>query len=259
MLCVFAHPDDESFTSAATIAKYVKAGWNVDLICATRGEKGETGFLGEKTPQELAVVRQKELENACAVLGIQKMEFLDYVDGELKTDPPGKLENVIYEKMIESIPDIVITFDTSGISNHPDHIRLSFATTFAFQKYAKDIEEALIKNPEYSENAAPKLYYACVPDSAVEYLKKMKIFPEISFEKPWVGTPDKFVTTAISCDGFQLIKKRALRSHVSQSTDVDRFLSLTNNPLVHKEFYVQRYHGTREVFMGKMDRVSSKL
>ena len=43
ILLVFAHPDDESFAAAGTVAKYVKAGWEVDLICATRGEKGEAG------------------------------------------------------------------------------------------------------------------------------------------------------------------------------------------------------------------------
>ncbi len=259
MLLVFAHPDDESFSSASTIAKYAKMGWEIDLICATRGEQGETGMLGEKSPKELGAIRSKELEMAASYLGISTITFLTYMDGTLKSDPPGQLEEIIYQKLIELVPDIVITFDTTGISNHPDHIRVSFATTFAFQKYAFQIQNALKDNPEYDEEAAPKLYYACVPESTVEYLKKKKIFPEESFGKPWIGTPDKFVTTAISTEGFQNIKKKALKSHVSQSNDVNRFLSLPNNPLLKQEYYIFRMHGVREVYMGKHDKVASKL
>lgn len=259
MLLVFAHPDDESFTSAATIAKYAKAGWTIDLISATRGEKGETGSHGEKTPEELGIIRQKELENAASHLGISTITFLKYIDGDLKYDPPGELEEIIYQKMVELIPDVVITFDTTGISNHPDHIRLSFATTFAFQKYAAQIKNALKDNPEYTEESDPKLYYACVPDSVVEYLKKKRIFPEESFGKPWIGVEDKFITTVISTEGFQQVKKRALKCHVSQTEDVTRFLSLPHNPLVKQEYYIFRMHGVREIFMGKNDRVASKL
>lgn len=259
MLLVFAHPDDESFTSAATIAKYAKLGWEINLICATRGENGETGPLGNKTPEELGIIRTKELENAASYLGVSTITFLKYIDGTLESDPPGELEEIVYQKLVELVPDVVITFDTSGISNHPDHIRLSFATTFAFQKYSFQIQNALKDNPEYDEEAAPKLYYACVPETTVEYLKKKKIFPEESFGKPWLGTPDKFITTAISAEGFQMLKKKALKCHVSQSEDVNRFLSLQHNPLVKQEYYIFRMHGVREVYMGKNDRIASKL
>lgn len=259
MLCVFAHPDDESFASAATISKYAKAGWEVDLICATRGEKGETGPLGELSPEELGKIRQKELETAGTLLGISSITFLNYIDGDLHLDPPGELEDIVYEKLTEFMPDVVITFEPAGISNHPDHIRICFATTFAFQKYAKQVEMSLKDNPDYTEDDAPKLYYACVPESTVEYLKKMKIFPEDSFDKPWEGVDDKRVTTVISAVGNTQIKKRALKSHVSQSDDVERFLSLKSNPLISQEYYILRMHGVREIFMGKNDRVATKL
>ena len=49
----FAHPDDESFSCGGTVAKYVKAGWEVHLLCATRGERGETGPYGKLDPETL--------------------------------------------------------------------------------------------------------------------------------------------------------------------------------------------------------------
>lgn len=48
ILLVFAHPDDESFGVAGIVAKYSRAGIPVDLICATRGEKGTRLGLPEK-------------------------------------------------------------------------------------------------------------------------------------------------------------------------------------------------------------------
>ena len=42
-LFVFAHPDDETFSSGGTIAKLSKAGYKVNLITATKGEAGEPG------------------------------------------------------------------------------------------------------------------------------------------------------------------------------------------------------------------------
>jgi N-acetylglucosamine malate deacetylase 2 len=259
MLLVFAHPDDESFTCGGTVAKYVKAGWRVDLICATRGQVGESGPYGEKTPTELGMIREAEVRSAARLLGISSVTFLDYMDGKLDEDRPGKLEDMLYQKFEEMIPDCVITFDTLGISNHPDHIRLSYSTTYSFQKYAFWIEKQLKADPAYQEDDAPKLYYACVPETVVEYLKRKKVFTEESFGRKWIGPEDKRITTAISIKGFQMIKKKALKLHVTQKEEIDRFLSLAKNPLLSQEYFMLRLHGTREIFMGKNDSIASKL
>lgn len=259
MLLVFAHPDDESFTCGGLVPKYVEAGWSVDLICATRGEVGDTGELGEMTEEALGRVRQKEVEKAATLLGIASVTFLGYKDGELTEEEPGELEDTIYRKIEEIVPDCVVTFDTTGISNHPDHVRISYATTFAFQKYAFFIKNTLGKTPSFDEEAYPKLYYVCVPEGVTSYLVKKKVFPAESYGKPWRGIEDKKVTTAIDVGEYTQIKKDALRCHVSQKEDVDRFFSLPNNPLLLTEYFILRMHGIREVFMGKTDRVASEL
>ena len=43
LLCVFAHPDDESFSAAGTAMKYAAAGARIVLSTATRGERGKCG------------------------------------------------------------------------------------------------------------------------------------------------------------------------------------------------------------------------
>lgn len=259
LLLVFAHPDDESFATGGTVAKYQKAGWEVFLLCATRGEKGEVGPYASLSAGKLGAIRQKELEQAAALLGISHVTVLDYKDGKLAGLEAGELEESIYKKMEEIIPDCIITFDTTGISNHPDHIKISYATTFAFQKYAAWIEDQLRERSDIASDILPKLYYACMPESVAAFLKKNKNIPTQSFGKPWAGTTDKLVTTVIDIARFTGVKRKALLSHRSQQADVQRFLSFAANPLAKHEYFILRMHGTTEVFMGKNDRVSNKL
>jgi len=53
LLVVFAHPDDESFGPAATLAQYVAQGVRITLLCATRGEVGEISDPHLATPETL--------------------------------------------------------------------------------------------------------------------------------------------------------------------------------------------------------------
>lgn len=259
LLLIFAHPDDESFSCGGTVAKYVKAGWDVHLLCATRGERGETGPFGTLDPKALGVIRQKEVQQAANLLGIHTVSFLDYIDGTLAARTPGDIEDFVYRKMLETIPDAVITFDTTGVSNHPDHIKLCYSTTYAFQKYAAWVIDQLEDRADKNEDILPKLYYVCMPESIATYLKKQKNIPKELFNKPWIGTPDERITTVIDIGKFAGVKKKALAAHVSQQSDVNRFLSLPHHPLLAHEHFILRYHGTREIFMGKNDRVSNKL
>jgi LmbE family N-acetylglucosaminyl deacetylase len=259
LLLVFAHPDDESFACGGTTAKYIKAGWQADLITATRGEAGESGPYTGVTGEELGRIRQKELEKAGVLLGLTSVTFLGYTDGTLSDEHDGELEDKIYRFMEKEIPDIVITFDTTGISNHPDHIKISYATTYAFQKYAKWIKVQLGKQPDYSPDSEPKLYYACMPESVAKHLVEKKVVPALSFGRPWRGTPDKLITTVINTEKLAAVKKKALLSHVSQTADVQRFLSIPYQPLIHQEHFMFRMHGLTEVFMGKSDSIANKL
>ena len=71
ILAVYAHPDDEQGVSG-TLAKYARDGVRVGLICATRGEVGEISDPALATPENLGAVRERELRDAAAVLGVQQ-------------------------------------------------------------------------------------------------------------------------------------------------------------------------------------------
>lgn len=277
MLVIFPHPDDESFATGGTIAKYAKNGWMIHLLCITRGQKGSS----EQFPpgEKLGLIRSQELENAASILGIFQVQMYDFIDGKLKIVARGELEDKIFKDMARIVPDIVITYEPGGISNHPDHIRLTNAVTYAFQKYAKSLNDlsrfAELKgiiirdlNRLYRKSfdevgelsGDPRLYYACMPESVGGYLIKQKRFPALSFDKPWSVIPDDKVTTVVDIKSYTSKKIMALKAHVTQQEDVDRFLAdPTHNPLLTHEYFILRMVGLTEVFMGKNDKVSNKF
>lgn len=269
LLLVLAHPDDESFVSGGTIAKYSQLGWQIGLICATKGEAGDRGLYEEDI--QLAEIRSQELNAAASVLGISSLSFLPFSDGKLKDVNPGELEDVLYKKLMEYEPDVVITFEPNGITNHPDHMRICISTTFAFQKYAKffvsgkslgnrDPRRKFVKKlGGYEGRAEPKLYYACMPQSVAEYLQNHEVLPKESYGKPWKGIPDKTISTVIDISDFTETKVKAIAQHTSQRKDAEKFLSIDTQPLVYKEYYILRMQGTEEVFMGKNDDVQFEL
>jgi len=277
ILCVFAHPDDESFFLGGTLAKYSKEKWIIHAICATNGEAGHSDIPSDSSVQNLGAIRRSELQEAATVLGIQEITFLDLKDGGLSTCTPGTLEDPIVQKMEAFLPDVVITFDPTGISNHPDHVKISYATTFAFQKYTKYLHSLVAKtvigrgkewkDQEYLRAFGdiektlddPKLYYACVPEEIISYMIAKKLHEREAYGKPLKGTPEKMVTTVIDIRPYQLVKGKALLCHKSQEKDVDKYISFEGNPLVDKEFFVLRMHGIYEVFMGKNDRIAGEL
>ena len=123
LLFIGAHPDDETFFAAGTLAKYAEAGAQVSIICATRGEGGKTGDLCR--PEELPQVREQEFREAMAVLGVTDVQFLHYHDKHLADAPVEEIRRLLVEAIRRRRPQVLITFDTHGANQHADHIAIS--------------------------------------------------------------------------------------------------------------------------------------
>jgi LmbE family N-acetylglucosaminyl deacetylase len=267
MLVTIAHPSDEAFVLGGMIAKYSKSGWDIRILTATSGEKGSE------------IVRQKELQRAGHLLGVSEIKFLGFSGGNLFLLSPGTLEDVFETYMKDMLPDIVVTFGTTGINNDPDHKKMCYATTYAFQKHA-DYLDALSqhelgakgrgkmwKQAEFQrafgntgiDTKAPKLYYACYPKGVTEYLQKVKRLPFESFGKPWIGTQDKHITTVIDITRQKTVKIKALKCYETQTESVEPFISFSKNPYLTQEYFLLRMQGIYEVFMGKTDRFANAL
>lgn len=132
LLCVFAHPDDESLGVGGTLAKYAADGVDIHLVTATRGEHGWFGSPQEKPdPGVLGKIREEELRAAANVLGIREVHFLNYIDGFLDEAKPLEVISKIAAHIRRVKPQVVITFGPDGGYGHPDHIAISQFTTAA--------------------------------------------------------------------------------------------------------------------------------
>ena len=76
LMGIWAHPDDESFGTAGTMARATASGHSVAVVCATRGEEGEIADPALANPENLGEVREQELRRACAAVGVTDVSFL---------------------------------------------------------------------------------------------------------------------------------------------------------------------------------------
>lgn len=123
LVLLLAHPDDESFFAAGTIAKSVAEGVRVGLLCATRGERGATGDVC--SIEELPRVREAELRKAASVLGIRDLEFLPFEDQQLSKAPMDEVRRAVVLMLRRLRPEVVFTFDPDGSNQHTDHMAIS--------------------------------------------------------------------------------------------------------------------------------------
>jgi LmbE family N-acetylglucosaminyl deacetylase len=130
LLVVIAHPDDESFPMGGTLAKYAAEGVRVVLVSATRGEAGIPGLNAAETAQ----LREAELSSATKVLGVSRLVFLNYLDGEFDRADKNEVVFKLITILQQERPDVVITFGPEGISGHLDHVATHRFTTEAFDR-----------------------------------------------------------------------------------------------------------------------------
>jgi LmbE family N-acetylglucosaminyl deacetylase len=129
LMCVLAHPDDESLGTGGTLAKYSREGIETFVVTATRGERGRFGDAPESPgPQIVGTTREAELRKAAKELGVRDVMFLDYMDGDLDRVPVQEAAEKIAGHIRRVRPHVVLTFAPDGAYGHPDHIAISQLT-----------------------------------------------------------------------------------------------------------------------------------
>jgi LmbE family N-acetylglucosaminyl deacetylase len=139
LMCIFAHPDDESMGMGATLAACAAQGFEIALVTATRGQRG--WFSAEipqpDDPQAIGRVREAELRAAADALGIHHLTVLDYMDGDLDQADPGEIIPRLAGLIAAFRPQVLVTFPPDGQYGHPDHIAIGqFATAALVQAAA---------------------------------------------------------------------------------------------------------------------------
>jgi LmbE family N-acetylglucosaminyl deacetylase len=232
LMAVLAHPDDESLGFGGTLAKYAAAGVHVALVVATRGERGWTGKPeANPGPAALGQIREAELRAAANALGIDRLTFLDQIDGELATTGSGPVLARIVAEIRAFRPQVVITFGPDGAYGHPDHIAISQLATAAI---------VLAADPEYPVIGAVepvqvrKLYHRNW--SAAEQAPFRSVFGPVEMDiegttREWVAWPEWGVSTTIDTADYWSEVHAAVRCHRSQIGGVSRLAELDERDL----------------------------
>lgn len=230
LLAIFAHPDDESAATGGTLAHYAKEGFRVRLVCATRGEIGEISDPNLASHANLGEVREQELRDAAAALGISELTLLDYRDsGMAGTDDnkhPNALCNASADEVVANLvgiirefkPGVVITFDPSGGYGHPDHIAIHHHTVNAF-KAASDPSLYTDQGEPWS---ASRLFYTVFTDRSFATMREslQKYGADTSEMDGWEEAADFWddnkVDVRMDLSGVADAKWDALNAHRTQ-------------------------------------------
>jgi LmbE family N-acetylglucosaminyl deacetylase len=173
LLVVAPHPDDESVTTGALIARYAAHGVRTAVVTCTRGEEGEIVSPDADVDglrPHLGLVRQGELRAACSVLGVAHVRTLGYRDsgmvGTASTLRPdafckadldeatGRLVRILRTLR----PAVVVTESAWATYGHPDHV---MARRVALRAFAAAGSETAY--PELGQPWQPARLYAIHP------------------------------------------------------------------------------------------------
>lgn len=211
LLAVVAHPDDETFGMGSLLGMATRAGVRVTVACATRGEAGDPvpGSVGEG--RNLAEVREEELREAAAMLGVGDVVAWDWHDSDMAGDPaPGTLCAAPIDEVVSTVaalveerrPTMVVTLD--GSDGHRDHVCIRDATLAAV--------DATTWQPD-------RVYLHCLPQRLMR-----RWVEEVARRDPdaahlalgELGTPDHEITTVVDTSDLLDLRERAMAVHATQ-------------------------------------------
>lgn len=229
LVCFHAHPDDESIATGGALAMAKAEGHRTVLVLATKGEHGEVadGFLDDD--EALAERRVRETLESARILGVDRVEFLGYVDsgmvGTPENDLPGSFWTADVEDaaarlaaiLVEEGAEVLTVYDDHGGYGHPDHIQVHRVGTRAAELAGTPrVFQATMNRDEIArmmEAAA-----AAMAEAGVE-------IPERTDEAEF-GSPESIITCRVDVSAFVDQKRASMRAHASQIPDDHFMLSM---------------------------------
>jgi LmbE family N-acetylglucosaminyl deacetylase len=227
LMCILAHPDDESMGTGGILAKYAAEGVETYLVIATRGERGwwggDSAYPGAEA---LGMTRQAELMDAAGILGLKEVNFLDYIDGEVDQADPGEAISRLVLHIKRVRPDVVVTFDPYGYYGHPDHIAIAQFANAAIVEAASSSYE---RGNRYPPHTVSKLYYMAL--TAADFDAYQAAFGELSMNidgvrRNAVAWPEWALTTHVDTVDYWQQVWQAIACHRSQLPGYQALLDL---------------------------------
>lgn len=264
-MLVHAHPDDESSSTGATMARYAAEGAAVTLVTCTLGERGEVvvtdlAHLAADRDGGLDRHRLGELTTAMAHLGVTDFVRLGgdgrwedsgmaYDEAKGVVPAPDTSEHSFWradllqaaDELVTLIrdrrPQVLITYDQNGHYGHPDHIQAHRVATYAVSlaavpSYRRDLGTAW---------AVPRTLWIAMSESVIrtmvqaardagesdEFLDSIDLDSD---EPPLMSVRDDDIAVRIDGHPYAAQRFAALRAHRSQVPGDAFFFRLEDAP-----------------------------
>jgi LmbE family N-acetylglucosaminyl deacetylase len=225
LMCILAHPDDETLGMGGILARYAAEGIETSVITATRGQYGWFGDPAENPgPEALGRIREAELRRAADTLGVTNLHLLDYVDGELDQANPVVVAAQLAGFIRRLRPHVVVTFGHDGFYGHPDHVAIC-----QFASAAVSLAATPLQGSRCSPHRVAKLYYRA---PGHDYIQRYEAaFGELAMciegeERRSPGWPSWTITTQVDATAHWERVWEAVQCHRSQLPGYERLLSL---------------------------------
>ena len=228
LLAVFAHPEDEAFGSAGTLAKYAAEGIQVSLITALRERSVSSLFSIPLTVKEgEGQDDARDVVCSCRTTGVRRICLMDNKPVELDDMVLPILEDRLVRVIREVRPQVIVTYGHVGFAD-PDHQRVSELTMRAFR--AAGDAHAFVQH--FREGLTPfapqKLYYAVLPNSLLECWGVTDT----------MGAPDDQITTVLDVSSYGESKRRALYCQRNHMLDYARWLTEEKQADWNQEYFL---------------------
>jgi LmbE family N-acetylglucosaminyl deacetylase len=196
VMFVAAHPDDADFLAGGTVARLARDGREISYVIVTNGSKGS----GDRsiTPEQLVAIRAEEQRCAARVLGVDRVEFLGYEDGEI--EDTRDLRRDITRAIRRWRPDLIITLNPKR--------------TYAnFPGWHRD------------HRITGRVVLDCVYPLARDYLAFPELVPEYEPHKVREVYTIQWEQPSLIIDITETIDRKleAIRCHASQVSDFEDF------------------------------------
>jgi LmbE family N-acetylglucosaminyl deacetylase len=159
VMVVAAHPDDPEFLAGGTVARLAREGREITYVVVTNGNKGSSDH--GVTSEQLVPIRAEEQRRAARVLGVERVEFLGYEDGEV--EDTRDLRRDVTREIRRWQPDLIITLNPRRTYNnfpgwHRDHRTTARVVLDCVYPLARDHLSFPELLPEHASHTVREVY-----------------------------------------------------------------------------------------------------
>ncbi|MEO5841859.1 MAG: PIG-L deacetylase family protein [Acidimicrobiales bacterium] len=252
-----AHPDDEAIFSGGTMARLALAGHRVVVVMATSGGQGRSIAASIDDPTAplpcLPYERERELAEACALLGVARVVLFRYEDSGIDSPPNPSLlpfSEIAVDEVAQRLADVIaqeaatalVVYDEGGIYGHVDHLHVHRSGVAAAR---------LSSIPTLYEMTVDREYLHFVDTHLIDHARES--LPHVEH----IGVPTVFVSTTVDVRMVLPQKRAAIAAHASQvqsSSSVMRLSESSFREVYGYEWFVR--HGPRGVIESLSDQLT---